>query len=57
MRDSCFILHWQHSLGTHEMCPSCDHAISEAEKTSPHYQEDISCPYGCDRLTPEKPVR
>jgi UPF0176 protein len=33
------------AIGTHQMCPSCGHPISEADKTSPHYQEGISCPY------------
>jgi len=42
------------AIGTHEMCPSCGHPISEADKTSPHYQEGVSCPYCCDRLTEEK---
>ncbi|MEW5860922.1 MAG: rhodanese-related sulfurtransferase [Cyanobacteriota bacterium] len=41
-------------IGTHQMCPSCGHPISEADKTSPHYQEGVSCPYCCDRLTQEK---
>jgi UPF0176 protein len=36
-------------IGTHEMCPGCGHPISEADKTSPHYQEGVSCPYCCDR--------
>ena len=42
------------AAGTHEMCQSCGHPISEADKTSPHYQEGVSCPYCCDRLTQEK---
>jgi UPF0176 protein len=42
------------AIGTHEMCQSCGHPISEADKTSPHYQEGVSCPYCCDRLTQEK---
>ena len=45
------------AAGTHQMCHSCGHPISEADKTSPHYQEGVSCPYCCDRVTPEKPVR
>lgn len=45
------------AAGTHQMCQSCGHPISEADKTSPHYQEDISCPYCCDRLTQEERVR
>jgi UPF0176 protein len=39
------------AIGTHEMCQSCGHPISEADKTSPHYQEGISCPYCCDRFS------
>lgn len=37
------------ALGTHEMCRNCGHPISESDKTSPDYQEGISCPYclGC----------
>lgn len=33
------------ALGTHEMCQGCGHPISDADKTSPQYQEGISCPY------------
>ena len=42
------------AIGTHQMCQSCGHPISEADKTSPHYQEGISCPYCFDRLIQEK---
>jgi UPF0176 protein len=41
-------------IGTHEMCPACGHPISEADKSSPNYQEGLFCPYCCDRLTEEK---
>lgn len=44
-------------VGTHEMCRSCGHPIAEADKTSPHYQEGISCPYCFDHLTEEKRAR
>ncbi|MBW4432710.1 MAG: rhodanese-related sulfurtransferase [Pelatocladus maniniholoensis HA4357-MV3] len=40
--------------GSHEMCVGCGHPISEADKTSPHYEEGISCPHCFDSLTPEK---
>ena len=43
--------------GSYQMCPSCGHPISEADKASPHYQEGISCPYCYDSLTEEKRVR
>lgn len=42
------------AIGTHEMCLSCGHPISEADKTLPHYQEDVSCPYCFDRLSSVK---
>lgn len=38
------------AAGTHEMCRSCGHPIAELDKTSPYYQEGISCPYCCDKL-------
>jgi UPF0176 protein len=49
----------EHGLeaGTHEMCRSCGHPITEDDKVSPHYQEGISCPYCFDRLTQEKRAR
>ena len=49
----------EHGLeaGTHEMCRSCGHPIAESDKTSPHYQEGISCPHCCDSLTEEKRAR
>lgn len=43
--------------GTHEMCLSCGHPISEADKASADYEAGISCPYCIDRLTPEKRAR
>ena len=49
----------EHGLeaGTHEMCRSCGHPIAESDKTSPHYQEGISCPHCFDSLTQEKRAR
>ncbi|PSB09608.1 hypothetical protein C7B62_12530 [Pleurocapsa sp. CCALA 161] len=44
-------------LGSHELCYACGHPISKADKNSPHYQANISCPRCYDRLTPEKKVR
>lgn len=41
-------------LGTHEMCLSCGHPISEADKASSDYEVGISCPYCFADLTPEK---
>ena len=44
-------------VGTHDMCRSCGHPISESDKTSPDYQEGISCPYCIEHLTEEKRAR
>ena len=43
--------------GTHEMCLSCGHPISDEDKASPNYEAGISCPHCADRLTPEKRAR
>ncbi|MDX2231962.1 MAG: rhodanese-related sulfurtransferase [Leptolyngbyaceae cyanobacterium bins.349] len=43
--------------GTYDMCRSCGHPISDDDKTSPQYEEGITCPYCHDRLTPEKRSR
>ncbi|MBD0344990.1 MAG: rhodanese-related sulfurtransferase, partial [Coleofasciculus sp. Co-bin14] len=45
------------AVGTHDMCLSCGHPISEADKTSADYQQGISCPYCFDSLTEEKRAR
>jgi len=44
-------------IGTHDMCRSCGHPISEADKASTHYEEGISCPYCFEDLTEEKRKR
>jgi UPF0176 protein len=49
----------QHSLeqGSYDLCQSCGHPISEEDKQSPHYQENLSCPYCFDSLTEKKRSR
>lgn len=44
-------------LGTHELCYACGHPISKADKDSPQYEPNISCPYCYQQLTPEKKAR
>jgi UPF0176 protein len=44
-------------LGSHELCYSCGHPISEADKHSPHYESNISCPHCYEELTLEKKER
>jgi UPF0176 protein len=43
--------------GSYDMCPSCGRPISEADKSSPKYQEGVFCPYCCDSLSEEKKTR
>ncbi|MFM2061406.1 MAG: hypothetical protein RLZZ507_1076 [Cyanobacteriota bacterium] len=43
--------------GSHELCFCCGHPIAEADKTSPKYEEGISCPHCFDSLTEEKKAR
>lgn len=45
------------ALGSHEMCLSCGHPISNEDKTSSKYKYSISCPYCFDQLTQEKRKR
>lgn len=45
------------SPGTHEMCQSCGHPISESDKASSKYELGISCPDCFDSLTQEKKTR
>ena len=45
------------SPGTHEMCSSCGHPISELDKASSKYESGISCPHCFDSLTQEKRTR
>jgi UPF0176 protein len=62
-RGECFVFDQrvavQHGLevGSHDLCLSCGHPISEADKTSPAYQMGISCPHCIDTLTEEKRSR
>lgn len=43
--------------GSHELCFCCGYPISETDKTSPKYEEGISCTYCFDSLTAEKRLR
>ncbi|MFW6358571.1 MAG: rhodanese-related sulfurtransferase [Chroococcales cyanobacterium] len=43
--------------GSYEMCLSCGHPISEADKENEAYEEGISCPYCVHELTQEKRQR
>jgi UPF0176 protein len=49
----------QHGLqaGTHEMCRSCGHPISDTDKASPGYEDGIACPYCVDQLAEAKRKR
>lgn len=41
-------------VGSYESCLACGRPISEADKTSHHYQLGISCPHCCDQLSDDK---
>ncbi len=43
--------------GSYELCFCCGHPIAEDDKTSPKYEEGISCPHCFDSLTEEKRER
>ncbi|MEA5550135.1 rhodanese-related sulfurtransferase [Anabaena cylindrica UHCC 0172] len=43
--------------GTYELCFCCGHPLSEDDKTSPKYEEGISCFHCFDSITPEKRKR
>jgi UPF0176 protein len=43
--------------GSYDMCPSCGHPISEADKLSSKYQEGVSCPSCFDTLSEDKKAR
>ena len=45
------------ALGSHEMCLSCGHPISNEDKVSSQYESGISCPYCFEQLTQEKRKR
>jgi UPF0176 protein len=44
-------------LGSHDMCLSCGHPISEADQATSAYEAGISCPHCIAELTPEKRQR
>ncbi|MBE9232368.1 rhodanese-related sulfurtransferase [Cuspidothrix issatschenkoi LEGE 03284] len=44
-------------IGSHELCFCCGHPISDADKSSPEYEEGISCSECFDSLTEEKRLR
>ncbi|KAF3885996.1 MULTISPECIES: oxygen-dependent tRNA uridine(34) hydroxylase TrhO [Nostocales] len=49
----------RHALepGTYDLCASCGHPISEADKTSPQYEKGISCPHCFETLSEGKKER
>lgn len=44
-------------LGSHDMCLSCGHPLSEADQQSPQFEYGIACPHCHADLTPEKRQR
>jgi UPF0176 protein len=42
------------SEGRYELCPACRMPLSEADRESPRFEKNVSCPKCFDRLTPER---
>ncbi|MDX2418732.1 MAG: rhodanese-related sulfurtransferase [Xanthomonadales bacterium] len=40
--------------GRYELCPACRMPLSEADRGSPKFEKNVSCPKCIDRLTPER---
>lgn len=40
--------------GYYELCPACRMPLSEEDRKSPQFEENVSCPKCIDRLTPER---
>lgn len=40
--------------GRYELCPACRMPLSEADRMSPQFEKNVSCPRCIDRLTPER---
>ena len=43
--------------GSYRLCYACGHPVSPADVASPYYEENVSCPYCYQQLTPEKEAR
>lgn len=59
-RGDCFVFDNRvtvdHDLteGRYELCPACRMPLSEADRDSPQFEKNVSCPKCFDRLTPER---
>jgi len=40
--------------GRYELCPACRMPLSEEDRKSPKFEQNVSCPQCVDRLTPER---
>ena len=45
------------NVGSYDQCHGCRHPITEAQKSSPHYQRGVCCPLCYDRLTIDQKQR
>lgn len=43
--------------GSYDQCHACRLPISEQDKSNPHYQKGVSCPYCYDKVSPEDKAR
>lgn len=44
----------QLEVGSYDLCLGCGNPVSDADKSSPQYEEGVSCPHCFAELTPEK---
>ncbi len=45
------------NVGSYDQCHGCRHPITEAQKSSPHYQRGVCCPLCYDQLTIDQKER
>ncbi len=45
------------NVGSYDQCHGCRHPITEAQKSSPHYQRGVCCPLCYDQLTIDQKKR
>lgn len=43
--------------GIYDQCNACRMPITEADKTSEHYRQGVSCPHCYDKVAPERKIR
>ena len=55
--DDRITVNHQLKKGQYDQCNACRLPITEADKTSPHYEQGVSCPHCYDKVTAEQKTR